>query len=99
MEGQFILKITNVDTQGYALSQDDIKNIAGTPLYLQMMKHRVVIEVEGELDTLIINEIDHVGYFYIESVYKNCYRFWFEKEPMFTDFVNVLALHKMKQDV
>lgn len=93
------MKITNVDTQGYALSQDDIDSIKGTTLYFSMMKHRVIVEVEGVLDSEIINEIDHVGYYYIESVYKNCYRFWFEKESMFTDFVNVLALHKMKQDV
>ena len=63
------MQIIRVDEQGFALSDEDIEKLAGSNLWMEMMKNRVIIQSRG-FEQEIMKEIDITNYYYIEQVDK-----------------------------
>ena len=51
------MQIIRVDEQGFALSDEDIDKLAGSNLWMEMMKNRVLIQSHG-FEQEIMKEID-----------------------------------------
>ena len=112
------MQIIRVDEQGFALSDEDIDKLAGSNLWMEMMKNRVIIQSRG-FEQEIMKEIDITNYYYIEQVDKKgedwdgstylhptepnvadyIHRIWFASPVDKENFMQILAMKKLSQDV
>ncbi len=106
------MKIRRVDEQGFALSDEDIDKLAGSNLWMEMMKNRVIVQSIG-FEQEIMQEIDITNYYYIEEVDKKgnydhptepnvheyIHRIWFASPVDKEHFMQILAMKKLSQDV
>jgi len=99
------MKIFSVDAQGYALSEEDVDNIATSDLFINMLKNRVVFSTNGEFDYATMSTVDITGFYYLEQIdhdfdvvndtTTNTYRMWFEHQSNLQEFMDMLALQKL----
>tara|TARA_B100000965_G_scaffold375110_1_gene366925 strand:+ start:1224 stop:1526 length:303 start_codon:yes stop_codon:yes gene_type:complete len=100
------MKIKRVDEQGFMLSEEDVNHLGGTELWFEMLKNRVIVQSIG-FEQAIMKEIDITNYYYIEEVHKKnsdddeefIHRIWFASPRDKDDFMQVLAMKKLSQDV
>jgi|TARA_B100000073_G_C23705417_1_gene562087 hypothetical protein len=106
------MKIKRVDEQGFALSEEDVTSLAGTELWFKLMQNRVIVQSEG-FDQQIMNEINISNYYYIEEVHAKegyehptepnvqeyIHRIWFASPQDKDQFMQILAMKKLSQDV
>ncbi len=106
------MKIKRVDEQGFALSEEDTNHLAGTELWFNMLKNRIIVQSIG-FDQDIMKEINITNYYYIETVHAKegyehptepntqeyIHRVWFASPKDKDEFMQVLAMKKLSQDV
>ena len=85
--------------QKNSLSEEDLAHLQGSPILMQMLKQRLVIEFENNPN---IEEIDFSGargFYLIKSLGHKIYQFWFEDPKDYEDFrANILA-YKMSSTI
>ena len=107
------MQIIRVDEQGFSLSDEDIDKLAGSNLWMEMTKNRVLIQSHG-FEQEIMKEIDITNYYYIEEIDKKgddylhptepnvaeyIHRIWFASPVDKENFMQILAMKKLSQDV
>ena len=100
------MKIKRVDEQGFALSEEDTNHLAGTELWFKMLQNRVIVQSIG-FEQDIMKEINITNYYYIEEVHQKnssieeefIHRIWFASPKDKDEFMQVLAMKKLSQDV